>query len=181
MKSRLICSFIGDDKHGLIELLAKAISDCHGSWTESSMVRLSGQFAGIVKVAIDEANIETLRLACERLDNQGLAVYLKNVDQEPCSASNSDDPTASQLQLNIVGNDRPGIIYEVSQALAAAKINVIKMKTHLSSAPMSGDSLFNSTMLLTNEYDHDLDVLEQQLEKISERLSVEIDLETEEG
>ncbi len=178
MNSRLICSFIGDDKHGLIELLAKAISDCNGSWSESSMVRLSGQFAGLVKVAIDESNIESLRLACEDLANQGLAIHIIPVHETANSAANNDEQSASQLQLNIIGNDRPGIVYEVSQALAAAKINVIKMKTHLSSAPMSGDSLFNSTMLLTNEYDHDLDALEKQLDKISERLSIEIDLES---
>ena len=181
MKSRLICSFIGDDKHGLIELLAKAISECNGSWSESSMVRLSGQFAGIVKVAINEADIDSLRLACEQLDKQGLAVHLKHIDQSLDAVNPIDEHSTGQLQLNIVGNDRPGIVYEVSQALAAAKINVIKMKTHLSSAPMSGDSLFNSTMLLTNEHNHDLDALEQQLDKISERLSIEMDLLTEDS
>lgn len=180
MNNTVICSFIGNDKNGLVELLAKAISDSDGNWLESNMAKLAGHFAGIICIDIDESKIANLQTALDQLAKDGLAIQLSNSShafaREASSQSAGQSAGQSALQLDIVGNDRPGIVYEVSQALVAAKINVVNMQTHLSSAPMSGDSLFHSTMSLSNEHDYDLDELEFQLDKIAERLSVEIDL-----
>jgi glycine cleavage system regulatory protein len=180
MNKTVICSFIGNDKTGIVELLAKTISDCSGNWLESSMAKLAGHFAGIVRVDIDEDKVEALRLALNNLTKSGLAIQLALPDKAAANDTEIASSAKHAIQLNIVGNDRPGIVYEVSQALVAAKINVVNMQTHLSSAPMSGDSLFHSTMALTNDNEHDLDALELQLEKIAERLSIEIDLEVQE-
>jgi len=179
MKKTVICSFIGDDKTGIVELLAKTVSDCSGNWLESSMAKLAGHFAGIVRVSIDEVNVDNLRSALNDLAKNGLLTQLALPDAEFANGSLMASSGEQVLQLNIIGNDRPGIVYEVSQALVAAKINVVNMQTHLSSAPMSGDSLFHSTMSLTNENEQDLDDLELQLEKIAERLSIEIDLDVQ--
>jgi glycine cleavage system regulatory protein len=184
MKKTVICSFISNDKTGIVELLAKAISDCSGNWLESSMAKLAGHFAGIIRIDIDELKEDELRSALNHLTKSGLSIQLdlqNNESENPSSNESSSGSVAKHvIQLNVVGNDRPGIVYEISQALVAAKINVVNMQTHLSSAPMSGDSLFHSTMSLTNESEQDLDSLELQLEKIAERLSIEIDLDVQE-
>lgn len=182
MNTTIICSFIGPDKTGLVKLLAKSISECGGNWLESSMAQLAGHFAGIVRIAIATENVETLRTQLAGLEESGLSTQLSVANAEH-SAANAISTKASgkQLQLNIVGNDRPGIIHEVAHALTEAHINVVNMQTHLSSAPMSGDSLFHSSMLLDNNQhsDHDMDIetLERELDAIAERLSVEIDLD----
>ena len=181
MKKTVICSFIGDDKTGIVELLAKTISDCSGNWLESSMAKLAGHFAGIVRVDIDEDEVEILRSALDNLAKSGLSIQLALPDKITAIEAEAASSAQHGIKLNIVGNDRPGIVYEVSQALVAAKINVVNMQTHLSSAPMSGDSLFHSTMSLTKESEQDLDSLESQLDKIAERLSIEIDLEVQEN
>jgi len=180
MKNTVICSFIGDDKTGIVELLAKTISDCSGNWLESSMSKLAGHFAGIVRIDIDEDKLETLRSALDNLAKSGLSIQLALPDKVTDAEAGAVSSAKHDIQLNIVGNDRPGIVYEVSQALVAAKINVVNMQTHLSSAPMSGDSLFHSTMSLTHDNEQDLDALDLQLEKIAERLFIEIDLEVQE-
>jgi len=177
MNKTVICSFIGNDKTGIVELLAKTVSDCSGNWLESSMAKLAGHFAGIIRVSIDEEKVGSLRSALNELAKNGLSIQLTLPDTESANECLNAASAERALQLTIIGNDRPGIVYEVSQALVAAKINVVNMQTHLSSAPMSGDSLFHSTMSLTNENELDLDALELQLEKIAERLSIEIDLE----
>ncbi|MGB1192668.1 MAG: glycine cleavage system protein R [Pseudomonadales bacterium] len=176
MNNTVICSFIGNDKNGLVELLAKAISDSDGNWLESNMAKLAGHFAGIICIDIDESKIANLQSGLDQLAKDGLAIQLSNASHAFSRGSSNQGAAQNVLQLDIIGNDRPGIVYEVSQALVAAKINVVNMQTHLSSAPMSGDSLFHSTMSLSNEHDYDLDELEFQLDKIAERLSVEIDL-----
>jgi glycine cleavage system regulatory protein len=180
MKKNIICSFIGLDKTGLVEQLAKVINSCGGNWLESSMAQLAGHFAGIVRVNIDSANIDQLQHQLTALKQHGLSVQLDNselIEAAPAKAAAAD--VASQLRLNIVGKDRSGIVHEVAQALAGAGINVLNMQTHLSSAPMSGDQLFHSTMDLANAQRYDTDTLERTLEKIAERLSIEIDLDSD--
>ena len=59
--SYLILTAIGDDRPGLVEELATAISAHGGNWLESSMAHLSGKFAGIVKVAIPASGVEPLK------------------------------------------------------------------------------------------------------------------------
>ena len=44
----LVLTVIGDDRPGLVEQLAAAISEHRGNWLESSMAHLAGKFAGIV-------------------------------------------------------------------------------------------------------------------------------------
>lgn len=177
MLTTIICNFIGPDKTGLVEHLAKAISESHGNWLESSMAQLAGQFAGIVRVSIDSLHVDALQKRLHLLEQHGLTVRAETVDDKPLISTVTLD-TSIPLQLSIVGNDRPGIVYEVTQALTAAGISVVNMQTHLSSAPMSGDSLFHSSMTLENQQNHNLDKLELQLDTIAERLSIEIDMET---
>ena len=57
----LVLTVIGDDRPGLVEQLATAISKHGGNWLESSMAHLSGKFAGIVCVTIAENDVEALK------------------------------------------------------------------------------------------------------------------------
>jgi len=174
MNSSVICTFVGRDKPGLVESLAKAVDACHGSWLESSSAQLAGQFAGIVRIAIDETHLATLQQRIAALQSKELQLQLRDGESGQIAS-----PSGSPLQLTAVGNDRPGIVHEISQALAAAGLNVIKMDTSLSSAAMSGDTLFHSRMLLSKPDGGDIDALESQLDSIAERLTIEIDLDDE--
>ena len=44
--SPLVITIIGIDRPGLVESVAVAVADHGGSWVESRMSRLAGQFAG---------------------------------------------------------------------------------------------------------------------------------------
>ena len=59
----LVLTVIGDDRPGLVERLAAAISEHRGNWLESSMSHLSGKFAGIVCVDIETAQAMALKAA----------------------------------------------------------------------------------------------------------------------
>ena len=71
----LVLTAIGDDRPGLVEQLATAISRHQGNWLESSMSHLSGKFAGIVRVSVPATQLEALKSALAELT--GLRV--KNV------------------------------------------------------------------------------------------------------
>ena len=176
MLNKIICSFIASDRPGLIEMLADSISQAKGNWLESRSTKLAGQFAGIISIEVPESGREQLVNELLLLNERGMTVqintqYLK--DNAIDIMETSDNP----LELRVIGNDRPGIVLQISQALANANLNVIDMKTLITSAAMSGDNLFSAKLTLSENNRYDLESLEMQLEKIAVRLSLEIDLE----
>ena len=86
-----------------------------------------------------------------------------------------------QMQLSIVGNDRPGIVREVASALAGHRINVREMNTAVTSAPMSGDALFTATAKIDVPLGLNMAELQDQLNAIADALTIDIDLDETPG
>jgi glycine cleavage system regulatory protein len=77
-------------------------------------------------------------------------------------------------KLHILGNDRPGIVREVSRALKQQQINVVEMSSNITSAAMSGDALFEAHVSAEIPIGCDIDELEDSLDTIAEQLSIDI-------
>lgn len=168
--THLILTVIGDDRPGLVEELATAISANDGNWLEASMAHLSGKFAGIVRVAVPAERSVALKTALTQLS--GLKVSAALAD-----AQKSALPTIGRrLTLDLVGHDRIGIVREVSQVLARHAVNVEELATHTSSAPMSAEILFHAQAELLAAPDFDVYALKADLERISNDLMVDISL-----
>jgi glycine cleavage system regulatory protein len=167
----MVFTFVGADRPGLVEKLAQTVAAHDGNWLESRMSELAGQFAGIVKVDVAPNQLPALRQALLALSGQDLSVVV--ADSQPVH----DHGNFRHLRLSIVGNDRPGIVREVSSALAARRINVSEMDTSVSSAPMSGDPLFEAVAQIQVPLNLDLAELNTQLDAIANALTLEIDLE----
>tara|TARA_B100000767_G_C19704415_1_gene509858 strand:- start:413 stop:952 length:540 start_codon:yes stop_codon:yes gene_type:complete len=178
MLTKIICSFIASDRPGLIEMLADTISLSNGSWLESRSTKLAGQFAGIVRIEVSEDDKEQLIRALMHLNKRNVMVQISD-SQLTHDYYTGLDTQDNALQLTVLGNDRPGIILHISQALASANINVVDMETFITSAAMSGDSLFNAKLTLCDKNTYDIATLEKQLNSIALRLTLEIDLDTE--
>ncbi|MEI7611748.1 MAG: ACT domain-containing protein [Betaproteobacteria bacterium] len=166
----LVLTVIGDDRPGLVEQLATAISQHEGNWLESSMSHLAGKFAGIVCVSIAEERITGLK---EKLaDLPGLRITSED------SETDAEAVTGRRLlKLSLVGHDRIGIVREVMQVLAQHSINVESLVTHTSSAPMSAAVLFHATAELTASPLLDARELTAELEHLSNDLMVDITLD----
>ena len=168
----LVLTVIGDDRPGLVEQLATAISSHHGNWLESSMSQLSGKFAGIVCLSIADDQLEPLKAALAALPG------LRITAEAGAAARPGGEPRASRrLKLSLVGHDRIGIVREVSQVLARHAINVEDLSTHTASAPMSAEILFHATAELTAAEHLDARALTSDLEQISNDLMVDITLD----
>ena len=131
----LILTVVGPDRPGLVRVLSEAVAAHGGSWLESRMARLAGQFAGIVLVDAPESLLGDLRA----LEGQGLRIVVQS--GEPAAAA-SAAPAEPRLALEVVGNDRPGIVRDVTRVLAESGINIEELTTGVASASFSGDTLF---------------------------------------
>jgi glycine cleavage system regulatory protein len=155
------------DRPGIIDTLSGIIKDNQGNWLESRMSQLAGKFAGVVKVQITEQNVAGLERALDELKQSG---WIINTEY---SQDNSADSQAN-AKLSIVGNDRPGIVKDVAQALSALAVNVLELNTQFESAAMSAEPLFKTKARVHIPENIDFDDVRDALEQLSNELMVEI-------
>ncbi len=171
MSTSLVLTVIGPDRPGLVESLSQAIASHQGSWLESRMARLAGHFVGILRVSIPEEQVDAFTRTLQSLEPESLQVRVARSEPEP-SASDT-----RELRLEILGSDRPGIVHEISQALADRGINVDELRTEIMSAPMSGELLFLANAELRVPAGLNLELLRKDLEALAHELMVDIDLD----
>jgi glycine cleavage system regulatory protein len=164
----LVMTILGPDRTGLVESVARVVAAHGGNWLESRMCRLGGEFAGILRVEIPADKKSALLAALPTLQQQGLQIVVR--DDAPVSLP----VPGQQTKLEIVGSDRPGIVREITTALARANVNVEEFFSEVVSAPMSGETLFKASARLQLPEDCDLAALKRDLEKIAADLQVDV-------
>ncbi|MEX0739118.1 MAG: ACT domain-containing protein [Pseudohongiella sp.] len=169
MKTYLVLTLIGNDQPGLVESLAQIVAQHQGNWLESNMSRLAGKFAGILRVSVEEDKAEALVSALGALSPR-----LKLIVER--SAQPETEKSQRALRLSLVGNDRPGIIRDISGALARHNVNVDDLDTECVPAPMSSDILFRAEAVLHIPADLDIESLRTELERLADDLIVDISL-----
>ncbi len=174
MDTAFIISFIGDDRPGLIEELSAVITEQGGNWRESRLQQLAGKFAGLVSVSLPAGRGEELRHALKALAPRGLSVKVTALESLP-----EAEYAGRTIRLAIVGPDRPGIVREISAALARQHINVVDMHSDVSSAPMSAEAIFTASVEAHIAEQSDLDELNEALEDIANQMLVDVQLETD--
>ncbi len=168
MTTNLVLTVIADDKPGLVESLSQTIASNSGNWLESSMSKLAGKFAGILRVSVDDDQVEQL---IEQLN--GLSSEIKLVIEKASAVP--PDQQSRIVKLSLVGNDRPGIIREISAAVSALGINVERLNTECAPAPMSSEALFKANATLEVPQSVTLEQLQEKLEKLADDLIVEVE------
>mgnify|MGYP001822725234 FL=1 len=170
----LILTAIGTDRPGLVEELSAAVAANGGNWLKSRMSHLGGEFAGIVRIQVDEAKETALRSALATLDGLEVTVRTDTSGVDPAG-------TGELVALELMGADRPGIVSEISRALAALGVNVENLETECTSAPMSGEALFKANAELGLPAGLDLTGLQSALEGIASDLIVDLKLRENTG
>ena len=172
----LVMTILGGDRPGVVESVAELVSDHGANWLESRMAHLAGQFAGIIHIETAPKHADSLIQALRQLDGQGLTVIVhKDEAVKPCAV----DPYAP-LQLDLMGNDRPGIVREVTRVLAERHVNVEEFQTEQIAAPMSGERLFRASAQLRLPTGLTVRQLQAELETIAHDLMVDIQLQVSE-
>lgn len=169
MKTSLVITFTGSDRPGIVSALSQVVAAHGGNWERSRMARMSGRFAGILQVSIEADRAGLLASELERV--AGLTVL---VDRNPPTEL---PRVERRLRLELTGADRPGIVREVTAALARRGVNIEDLSTESVSAPMSGESLFRATADLRCTSHLDCDALREEVERLSDDLMVDITLE----
>jgi len=171
MQTSIVLTVVSDDRPGVVEVLSEVITDHDGNWAESSMLSLAGKFAGILLVQLPDDNVEAFFADLKALESKGMQVVAQLSDAVPV------DESAQEHSLELVGQDRPGIVHEITEVLADFGINVQELETTVQSASMSGESLFMAHARIFIPADADREKLQEKLEDLANELMVDIELE----
>jgi glycine cleavage system regulatory protein len=160
---------IGDDRPGLVSDLSAPINAHGASWKRSQMGRLGGKFVGILLLDVPDDRADRLVSDLTALKDVGLVVTLDRTDLPA-------EPLSLRLSLELLGADRPGIVAEISAALAGQRVGIQELITDVREAPMSGGQLFEAQAVLEAPPTTSMDDLRSMLEAIADELMVEITL-----
>ena len=170
-KTSLVLTVLGKDRPGLVDAIAQAVADHGGNWVESRMAHLAGHFAGILRVEVEAEQAEALTAALGSLAEGGLD---STVHEDAAELVVSERPV---VQLSLVGQDRPGIIREISHVLATHGVNVEELNTECVRAANTGQSLFQAEAQLRLPEGLSTDALHSALEEVAHDMMVDISLE----
>ncbi|PVZ15680.1 MULTISPECIES: glycine cleavage system protein R [unclassified Pseudomonas] len=168
----LVLTVLAADKAGQVERIAQCIADHGGNWLESRMARMAGQFAGILRVAVPPERYADLILALQGLDQAGIRVQVAESGAQP-------EGQWRPVILELTGNDRPGIVRDITRVLAAAGVNLEKLSTDVQPAPMSGEPLFSAQAHLAVPVAITLEDLQARLEGLADELMVDLALRSD--
>ncbi len=168
----LVLTVLAADKAGLVEKVAQCISEHNGNWLESRMARMAGQFAGILRVAVPAQSTDQLVTALQRLKRDDIHVQIAGAGVEQASGW-------KPIAMDLVGNDRPGIVRDITRLLSQHGVNLEQLVTDVRPAPMSSEPLFHAQAMLAVPEGLTLDELQAQLETLADDLMVELVLRAE--
>ena len=165
----LVLSVVGSDRPGLTKALAAAVLSAGGNWLESHLSRLGGLYVGSVLVELKSENIDDLRSAVSKVDAYGLEVRIAPAVTEPATAGEA-------LDFGLVGQDRQGIVQQVTATLSGLDANIETFKTWITEEAHSGAPLFHMDARLRLPPGLKADVVQAALEEISAEIMVDISL-----
>jgi glycine cleavage system regulatory protein len=170
MQTSLVLTVIGDDKPGIVEQLSDLVLAAGANWEESRMARLAGKFAGLLRVSVDAERADALAESLATLEPRGLNVVVERSADIGALSSRT-------CTLDLIGNDHPGIIRDISRVLAQHRVNIEELETEVTSAPMSGDALFRAHARLRMPAAMGVDDLRGVLESLAGEVMVGLMLE----
>ena len=165
----LVLTVVGDDRVGLIKALAEVVAANGGNWERSQLADLEGTFAGVVLVTVPDQRAAQLQEALAPLEG------LLDVAVRPATPRSEPTP-ARPARLELIGNDRPGIVAAVSEVLARHRVNVAELATTTREAPMAGGMLFEATAVIAVDPDTSLDALQADLELLAREIFVDVSI-----
>ncbi|MEV7632467.1 ACT domain-containing protein [Microbacterium sp. NPDC089318] len=162
----LILTVAGADRPGLVSAVADVVAAHGGNWENSRLAELAGTFAGVIEISVADDRVDALRTDLDALEGM-LAITVH-------AGADTSDPDAQRISISVLGNDRAGIVREISGVLSTHALSIEDMTTHTRDAAMAGGRLFESSVTATLPASADLDALRADIERLTHDLQVDI-------
>jgi glycine cleavage system regulatory protein len=168
MSTAVILTVVGSDRPGLTQAIAEAVAAVGGNWLESHLASLAGKYVGSVLVELPSERVSTLEGAVQQIDAEGLRVSLVQAGEE------SERHCCNAMSLEVVGQDRPGIVRELATALAGLNVNIEEFVSSLERSSWSGSPLFRVKARIVLPLERSSEQIRDALECISGEIMVDL-------
>ncbi|MCX2724217.1 glycine cleavage system protein R [Roseibium salinum] len=139
MQTHLVFTVIAKDRPGLVERIAEIIAELGGNWIESSMARLGGEFAGIVRIGIAGERSDELIAELQALAADGIDITLRSDVMGP------QELEGVFAHLDLVSQDHPGILRDITRVLSDRGVSIEHLETEVAPGSMQGEALFKAS------------------------------------
>jgi len=124
-KTSLVVTVMGPDRPGIVSLLSDRAQRYGANWAASRLANLAGEFAGMVHFEVPRENADALANALRGLESSGLRVNIAKSDGAGVPAG------LRGVELELVGDDRVGIVSNLARMLAARGISIENIHTEI--------------------------------------------------
>lgn len=164
----LVLTVVGDDRAGLVASVAELVGAHGGNWERSQLAELAGAFAGVIEVSVEDDRAEELRSALAALDG------LLAVNVHTGATAGTDADSARHLTFHVLGNDRPGIVRDISAVLRDHDLSIEEMTTGTREAAMFGGRLFEADVIVRVPASVDPADVTAELERLANEIQVDV-------
>ena len=166
----LVVSIVGSDRHGIVSLLADRAQRFGANWAASRLTRLATEFAGTVHFEVPRENADALANALRSLESSGLQIVIARSDGARVSDS------LRSVELELVGEDRLGIVSRLTKILAERSVSIESIHTEIIRSGVSGKQTFRIEAHLLVPMTLSVDALRLELGTLASELMVDIAL-----
>lgn len=164
--AHLVLTVVGDDRPGLVSALADKVAESGGNWEQSELAELAGAFAGIVLISVPDERADELTAAVRSLEGL-LSVTVHGGIEDERARRHS-------VSFTVLGNDRPGIVRDVTSAIAGRTLSIDAFRSRTFDAPMAGGTLFEATATVTLPDAGDTEEITRALERLAGEIQVDL-------
>lgn len=171
--TNLIISYQGPERKNFLRELAEIIKLNDGLWLESRAASLSGYNVGLVRVRLPKVQKINFSKAVQAFEADGIELRLH--EQTPGNTVLS----SNVLALSVTALDRSGIVWELGNAIHKAGCSLEEISTNVHEGAMSGETIFEALVIVGMPPGYDENTLFAELEKLSDDISIDYQLEIE--
>ncbi len=138
--SRAVISTIGQDRPGMVNELTEIVHEFNLNIEDSRMTVLGGEFAVLMSVTGDDADLSALERALQRFCESANMAHLfrRTADRKP--------EQSLPYRVRVVAMDHPGIVRGIAGFFSNRQINIRELETETERAAHTGTPIFNLTM-----------------------------------
>ena len=174
MKHHLVLSGIGPDKPGIAREISAAAFESGLSLEDSRMAVLGGEFAILVLLAGDKRGLYGFSGRLASLEKAtGLSLTVKSTVSRPEQRVEKGAP----VKISVVGMDRTGIVFRVTNLLIHHGINIDNLETTARNAPVTGSPMFHLELTAVVPAAVSLRGLREELANLCDELNLDFSLE----
>ncbi len=166
----LVVSIVGADRQGIVSSLAERAQRFGANWAASRMTRLAGEFAGMVHLEVPRENADALATSLRDLASSGLQVVVARSDGANVTSK------LRVVELELVGEDRLGIVSNLTKLLAGRGISIESIHTDIVRSGVSGKQTFKVEAHLLVPAAVSVEALQQEVGSLAREMMLDIAL-----